>query len=89
MALGKNIRIKDIARLAGVSAGTVDRVLHNRGRVSEEALQKITAVMEQIDKIGHPGIPHDRRTMNGRDDPSRVRNAETRGEQPADRIEVS
>jgi LacI family transcriptional regulator len=49
MALGKNIRIKDIARLAGVSAGTVDRVLHNRGRVSEEALQKITAVMEQID----------------------------------------
>ena len=49
MTLGKNIRIKDIARLAGVSAGTVDRVLHNRGRVSEEALKKITAVMEQID----------------------------------------
>jgi LacI family transcriptional regulator len=49
MSLGKNIRIKDIARLAGVSAGTVDRVLHNRGRVSEEALKKITEVMEQID----------------------------------------
>jgi LacI family transcriptional regulator len=49
MTLGKNIRIKDIAKLAGVSAGTVDRVLHNRGRVSEEALKKITAVMEQID----------------------------------------
>lgn len=49
MSLGKNIRIKDIARLAGVSAGTVDRVLHNRGRVSEDALKKITAVMEQID----------------------------------------
>lgn len=49
MTFGKNIRIKDIARLAGVSAGTVDRVLHNRGRVSEEALKKITAVMEQID----------------------------------------
>ncbi len=49
MSLGKNIRIKDIAKLAGVSAGTVDRVLHNRGRVSEEALKKITAVMEQID----------------------------------------
>lgn len=45
----KNIRIKDIARLAGVSVGTVDRVLHNRGRVSPEALQKVTAVMEQID----------------------------------------
>jgi len=49
MSLGKNIRIKDIARLAGVSAGTVDRVLHNRGRVSDEALKKITEVMEQID----------------------------------------
>jgi LacI family transcriptional regulator len=49
MSLGKNIRIKDIARLAGVSAGTVDRVLHKRGRVSDEALKKITAVMEQID----------------------------------------
>lgn len=45
----KNIRIKDIARLAGVSVGTVDRVLHNRGRVSPEALQKVTSVMEQID----------------------------------------
>jgi LacI family transcriptional regulator len=45
----KNIRIKDIARLAGVSVGTVDRVLHNRGRVSPEALQKVTTVMEQID----------------------------------------
>lgn len=45
----KNIRIKDIAKLAGVSVGTVDRVLHNRGRVSEEALKKVTSVMEQID----------------------------------------
>ncbi|WP_333820963.1 LacI family DNA-binding transcriptional regulator [Ohtaekwangia sp.] len=45
----KNIRIKDIAKLAGVSVGTVDRVLHNRGRVSPEALKKVTEVMEQID----------------------------------------
>ena len=45
----KNIRIKDIAQLAGVSVGTVDRVLHERGRVSEEALKKVTAVLEQID----------------------------------------
>lgn len=49
MELGKNIRIKDIAKLAGVSVGTVDRVIHNRGRVSQEALKKVTSVMEQID----------------------------------------
>ncbi len=45
----KNIRIKDIAQLAGVSVGTVDRVLHERGRVSEEALKKVMSVLEQID----------------------------------------
>jgi len=45
----RNVRIKDIARLSGVSVGTVDRVLHNRGRVSEEAMQKVLKVLEQID----------------------------------------
>lgn len=35
--------------MSGVSAGTVDRVLHNRGRVSEEALQKVLDVLNQID----------------------------------------
>jgi LacI family transcriptional regulator len=45
----KNIRIKDIARLAGVSKGTVDRVLHKRGRVSEEAHLKVMKVLEEID----------------------------------------
>lgn len=49
MEVGKNIRIKDIAKLAGVSVGTVDRVLHNRGRVSDYALRKVTEVMNQID----------------------------------------
>jgi LacI family transcriptional regulator len=45
----KNVRIKDIAQLSGVSVGTVDRVLHNRGRVSEEALKKVLNVLDQID----------------------------------------
>mgnify|MGYP003186547093 CR=1 FL=1 len=35
-----NIRIIDIAEMAGVSVGTVDRVIHNRGRVSEENEKK-------------------------------------------------
>ena len=33
--LPERIRIKDIARLADVSVGTVDRVLHGRTGVSE------------------------------------------------------
>ncbi len=45
----KNVRIKDIAQLSGVSVGTVDRVLHNRGRVSEQALKKVLTVLDQIE----------------------------------------
>jgi LacI family transcriptional regulator len=43
------VRIKDIARMAGVSKGTVDRVLHNRGRVSPESYQKVMKVLQEID----------------------------------------
>lgn len=43
-----NIRIIDIARMAGVSTGTVDRVLHNRGRVSEEKRAKVEKVLKEI-----------------------------------------
>lgn len=45
----KNIRIVDIARLAGVSAGTVDRVLHNRGKVSAAKKEKVDKVLKEID----------------------------------------
>ena len=45
----KNYTIKDIAKLAGVSKGTVDRVLHNRGKVSKKALDKINVVLSEID----------------------------------------
>ncbi len=38
------IRIKDIAEQAGVSVGTVDRVLHNRGEVAEETKTKILEI---------------------------------------------
>ena len=45
----KNYTIKDIARMAGVSAGTVDRVLHQRGDVSEASLAKVRRVLDAID----------------------------------------
>ena len=47
--MDKKIRIKDIARMAGVSAGTVDRVLHNRGNVSDDARIAVEKIIEQVD----------------------------------------
>lgn len=44
----KQYTIKDIASMAGVSAGTVDRVLHNRGAVSKRSQQKVREVLEAI-----------------------------------------
>lgn len=43
------IRIKDIAERAGVSVGTVDRVLHNRPNVSKTALDKVNKALEEMD----------------------------------------
>ncbi len=37
----------EIARLAGVSIGTVDRVVHNRGRVSEETKKRVQRIIEE------------------------------------------
>ncbi len=45
----KQYTIKDIAKMAGVSAGTVDRVLHNRGEVSESSKIKIQKILNEID----------------------------------------
>ena len=44
----KDYTIKDIARMAGVSAGTVDRVLHDRGDVSASSLEKVRRVLDEI-----------------------------------------
>lgn len=43
------VRIVDIARMAGVSVATVDRVIHNRGKVSEENLARINEVLRRVD----------------------------------------
>jgi len=41
------ITIKDIARQAGVSIGTIDRVLHNRGRVSPATVRKVQRIVKK------------------------------------------
>ena len=46
--MNKRIRIKDIAEQAGVSVGTVDRVLHKRPNVSKSALAKVEKVLKEI-----------------------------------------
>lgn len=43
------IRIKDIAEIANVSIGTVDRVIHNRGEVSPATREKIQRLLEEHD----------------------------------------
>lgn len=50
----KKITIKDIAKMAEVSIGTVDRVIHKRGRVSEKALQKVNAALKELDYRPNP-----------------------------------
>ena len=42
------VKIKDIARLARVSTGTVDRVIHNRGEVSEETHKKVKKILSEL-----------------------------------------
>lgn len=44
----KIVRIKDIAEKANVSAGTVDRVLHNRGRVAEDVKERILKIISEM-----------------------------------------
>jgi LacI family transcriptional regulator len=43
----KKTRIKDIALLAGVSIGTVDRVIHERGEVAEKTRKKVQELLNE------------------------------------------
>ena len=45
----EKIRIKDIAERAGVSVGTVDRVLHDRPNVSSKSLEKVKKALVEMD----------------------------------------
>ena len=46
--MSEKIRIKDIAIRAGVSVGTVDRVLHDRPNVSKPAREKVEKALQEM-----------------------------------------
>ena len=48
MDSNQRITIKDIARLTGLSKGTVDRVLHNREGVSKKSYAKVMKVIQDL-----------------------------------------
>ena len=45
----ERVRIKDIAKMAGVSVGTVDRVIHGRSGVSEASRKRVEEILKQLD----------------------------------------
>ena len=45
---GNKVTINDVAKAAGVSKGTVDRVLHNRGEVSAKSKETVLRVIEEL-----------------------------------------
>lgn len=45
---GENSGVKEIARLAGVSIGTVDRVIHNRPGVSEKTRENVNKIISDL-----------------------------------------
>ncbi len=50
----EKITIKDIARIADVSIGTVDRVLNNRKEVSEKTKEKILQIVKELNYSPNP-----------------------------------
>jgi LacI family transcriptional regulator len=42
------VSIKDIAKRANVSIGTVDRVMHNRGRVADETRARVLRIVKEL-----------------------------------------
>lgn len=49
MGKAKKVTIQDVANYANVSVGTIDRVIHNRGKVSAEKKQKIEEAIKKLD----------------------------------------
>lgn len=57
--------MNEIARLAGVSRGTVDRVIHNRGNVKPEIQARIQQIIKETGFTPNPAATALRRLSNG------------------------
>lgn len=47
--MNKPVTLSDIAKKANVSVGTVDRVIHKRGRVSKETENRVKKILQEVD----------------------------------------
>ena len=47
--MAERIRIKDIAKRANVSVGTVDRVIHGRSGVSKKSRERVEKILKEMD----------------------------------------
>jgi LacI family transcriptional regulator len=47
--MANRVRIKDIAKKTGLSVGTIDRVIHNRGQVAQKTKEIISKAIEELD----------------------------------------
>ena len=57
------VTLQQIAELAGVSRGTVDRALHNRGRVNSEVALRIRKIADELGYVYHLDV-HGNRGKN-------------------------
>ena len=48
MAQERKVTILDIASYTGLSKGTIDRVLHNRGEVSKKSYEKVMSAIKEM-----------------------------------------
>ena len=53
MIMGKRPTLQAVADKAGVSRGTVDRVLNNRANVSAEVFERVTKALEETGCVCH------------------------------------
>ena len=58
-----SISMTQLARICGVSQGTVDRALHDRGGISQKTKEKILAVAREYEYVPHTAVGNSKQSM--------------------------